>query len=696
MSDSPIQDTHHINKEAATHLCFRYLEDGTPVFFLPYIPRYESAYKRIWGFRYEEPGIAAFPAYPPFGDLVLADLQKVFKNLTISEEATEEMVWNAHAKECAESGVLPENLADTEFAFPPYDHQLAGLVRAFWYPRTGLFFHPGLGKTKIMVDLLRLLRKDGEEIRTLVLCPSPNLVTTWLREIEKHGMGEIKALGLATASGGNITAARRKKLIKQHDWAETDVIVMSYGTMISDFQVVRNLDLNVVILDESHLLKTPKSKRTKHVLDLVRCHRRYELTGTPSQGDPRHLFGQLTVGAKFLTGGDAWRYTRRYCIQEPLFRCRKCQQIYPPLVEKVNGIDVFLEPKTCRKCRTEVAKEIKKKYPSDDDYGIYVEERDKALEEMPPASFSTINRVVGYKNLHVLKRIVEYFALRKRQEDCLDLPERWIEDVPYALDRDTKKLYNELISRGSTQLFSEQVKLAHKHVLITKLLQILSGFVMSKGFSLEDDDSGKKKMPWGDMGHLLKQPKIQVITDLLESILADPGNKVIMWAQFSEEINLLKQLLIKLKIGHVIVKGNTANRTAKQDEFNEDPDCRVYLSQMQTGIGVTLNAANYVIYAGWTYDLQAYQQSLERNYRLGQKRAVKVYRLYVPHSIHEFLMMILEYKESLGEAMTAHSPCGLCKHATSCMQAGIKPFTSDCKVCPDETTKPVTQPRLLP
>ncbi len=117
---------------------------------------------------------------------------------------------------------------------------------------------------------------------------------------------------------------------------------------------------------------------------------------------------------------------------------------------------------------------------------------------------------------------------------------------------------------------------------------------------------------------------------------------------------------------------------------------------MQTGIGITLNAANYVIYAGWTYDLQSYLQSLERNYRVGQTRPVYVYRLYVPKSVHEFLRTILEFKERIGEAMTTHAVCSLCKHMPRCFEDNIKPFTSACKACPEETRRIKTEPQLLP
>lgn len=127
---------------------------GTPIF----IARSPSAtLQPVFGASYHGPTQTwRFPAFAPVRERVLADLRKVAKNIVVPPDDS-----------------LPLEVPD-DFSFltQPYQHQRDGLALAYRYLRVGLFFAPGLGKCKIMADLLRLTGDSA-----LILCPRIMLYT---------------------------------------------------------------------------------------------------------------------------------------------------------------------------------------------------------------------------------------------------------------------------------------------------------------------------------------------------------------------------------------------------------------------------------------------------------------------------------------------------------------------------------------
>lgn len=638
---------------------------GLLAFSIPHYQLFVYGFKRIFGYQAYH-GHAVFPAFPPFGIWAADDINKVFPDIPWTEYALDVVEEIKEAVESVKNATWPSykgHLLD-DLQCKSYQHQQEGTVRAFYYPRCGLFFHPGLGKTKTTIDALRLLRAASEPTNTLVLCPTANIALNWKREFDKHAPGMFNVHPLATKSGATLPKARRELLYKKIDPANSNnVLAMSFALYVRDFEHLNHLKLDISILDESHYLMSPTSKRTKAILDNLKTRRRIVLSGTPNMGNPMHLFGQLTFLSPVLTGNNSFLFKRRFCEQKLIFRCRTCGKISPGKYVRKEGILKHEPPSACHCTETR---------------------------------FSKIHTVVGYQNLKALATITSFVALRKRQEECADLPPQTIIDVPITPDKEMKENYNALVKENYDKM--EQDDSVHNvkgGARVIKALQVLSGFI---GY----DDVEYPHGPDFPVVHkkykvFKKQPKLERLKELLTTIFADESNKVIIWAFFIKELDLIEDLLVKEfpAQGYVRVDGSTTKRTALEDKFNNNPACRVYLSQMNTGIGITLNAANYTVYAGWTYDLRPYIQSRERNYRIGQTRSVTVYRLHVPGSLHDAVLASMETKENIAEALTERYLCLQCKHQAECLLNHVSPFTEKCKVCPDRIVKPKFQPNYL-
>ena len=68
---------------------------------------------------------------------------------------------------------------------------------------------------------------------------------------------------------------------------------------------------------------------------------------------------------------------------------------------------------------------------------------------------------------------------------------------------------------------------------------------------------------------------------LVESL--DSGQKVVIYSQYLDMIEIIESFLQELKVGYVSLTGKSRNRGAIIERFNEEPDCRVYVGSLRAG-----------------------------------------------------------------------------------------------------------------
>lgn len=585
--------------------------NGTPVFVLPALGK---KYKRVFGaqfFRKEHTWV--FPAFYPYHEDVVRDLQIVEPELEFDTEAQEHI---ARCDFITNDSVM--QFSDDFFVTQPYEHQVQALGFAYKNLRCGLLLDMGLGKTKIVVDLLRLINK-----KALVLTPTVGL-GLWVDEIKIHSDSKLLALCVEG------TPKKKKETIAASEGA--DVLVVSYDTAKSQaYQglLFDTFPYDVIVADESHYLRGAFTARTKAAKALAtKASRRIILSGTPSLGNLLHLYGQLAFLGNYIPARDYWTFKKHYLVM-------------------AKGSDKF---------------------------------------------------VVGYKNLDLLHRKVHRISICRKSEECLDLPERTIVDVSYEPTVEQKKLYNDIVGGALIDLGNGELYEAdNAAVILSKLLQVMSGFLHLPAPPVCDNckrvqqcvlDNTKPFTPAcpkypepheRETKRLKKNPKLEVLGDLLDGILVEEENKVIIWAYFREELNNVEAYLQNKGIGYIRIDGSNSGKGQEfSKQFNEDPSVKVWLGQVGTGVALTLNAASYTVYYGWTFRLDDYLQSLARNYRIGQEKKTFVYRLIAKRSIERFVMRALEAKLDLATMLTTRIDCVLCEHGERCLRDGVEPFGKGC------------------
>lgn len=547
------------------------------------------------------------PAFRPFHRVALEDLDRVVRQEKRSLALDPGV--QAHLKALEAFEEIPE---DFPFITQPFAHQREGLRWLLNHPRAGLLFDPGLGKCKITVDAYRLF-----QLPMLILCPAV-VLRTWQREFWTHG--HIDDVVVVEGSREQKTAKIRAAIARP-----PAALVITYESAALLLQDLLLVPFKILVMDESHRIKDVSSVRTKAALMLSEGRpRRILLSGTPTLGSPFSVYAQLKALGHYFAP-EAW------------------------------GI-------------------FKSRY----------------------ATFSAQNehQVLGYRNLAELNQRVARVCLRRKQEECLDLPELTIVDVEFRLSDEQVSVYNQLIHEhgdalGCAEGFAaEQGLLFHRDgpqrpveflwapdtvAKLNKLEQVVGGFVnltranlgVCNGCPRLDACVEERIRPYTPACAVVRAPEIvthrftdnarrDACAELLETILENPENKVIVWTRYIAELETVAEIATEQGHEHVVVRGgmDIDDFEAAMHRFNTDPRCRVYIGQVASGIGVTLNAANYTVYYSLPWSHEHYVQSRARNYRIGQKRRVTVYRLLAEGSTDAQKAAALDLKIDVEDLLT--------------------------------------------
>ena len=233
-------------------------------------------------------------------------------------------------------------------------------------------------------------------------------------------------------------------------------------------------------------------------------------------------------------------------------------------------------------------------------------------------------------------------AIRFTKEECLDLPPMVYVERQVDMTAQQKKYYKELKSKMVMQAAGEQITAANAAVNMNKLLQISSGAVYTDtGEALEFDISNRYKV--------------------MREVIDESSKKVLVFVPFKHTIDMLTDKLRKDGITTEVIRGDVsaARRTDIFKRFQENDDPKVLVIQPQSAAhGVTLTAANTVIWWAPTSSLETYAQANARVHRSGQDQKCTVVHIqgsYVEKRVYSLLnnrldihtKMIDLYKEVL-------------------------------------------------
>lgn len=398
----------------------------------------------------------------------------------------------------------------------------------------------GLGKTLETISFIESLKINKP---ILIVAPT-SLIFNWMNEFEKFSENE-KIIPLY----GN--ANERKKLIQSIAPDKKISYITSYDSLRNDIENYKDINFDLVILDEAQFIKNTQAKKTQSVKTLNANHR-LVLTGTPIENSVL----------------DLW------------------------------SIFDFLMPGYL---------------PSLEDF--------KSSSERDP------------NYLKVIKKSVAPFILRRVKQDVLkDLPNKYEVIVSCEMSEEQRKTYDAFKKIAADTLNSGDSKSVFS--VLPYLMRLRQTCITPSLFA----DNFK-----GESG------KLNSLYNIVDEEI-DNGNKILIFSQFVEALNIIESHLKNEGIQYFKITGQTPSKERLEicSTFNVNNKYKVCIISLKAGgTGLNLTGANVVIHLDpwWNYAVE--EQASDRAHRIGQVRNVKVIKLICENSIEQRVIELQNMKKEI-------------------------------------------------
>jgi SNF2 family DNA or RNA helicase len=226
-------------------------------------------------------------------------------------------------------------------------------------------------------------------------------------------------------------------------------------------------------------------------------------------------------------------------------------------------------------------------------------------------------------------------AIRFTKEECLDLPEVMYMTRDVELTPQQRAYYEKLRTQMLFEAAGEEVTAINAAVKMQKLLQISGGAVYSDDkMVLEFDVSSRLKA--------------------LEEIVNETSKKILVFVPYRHAIEVVHKYLNKINISNELIHGDVSvsRRTDIFTRFQTQTDPKVLVIQPQAAShGVTLTAADTVVFWSPVMSVETYLQCIARIDRVGQKNKMTVHHIQ-GSSVERRIYKALMEKKDLHEELT--------------------------------------------
>lgn len=442
---------------------------------------------------------------------------------------------------------VPDGLCAT---LRPYQHE--GYV---WMSRLGaigagacLADDMGLGKT---LQSITFVLSHAAEGASIVLAPA-SVVKNWESEIRRFA----PSLNPIVLNSGK----KRKQRIEEA--AAHDVIITTYGLMVSMAEELEAKDWCVICLDEAHTIKN-KTTQTSEAAMHLKGKYRLALTGTPIQNNLSELWNIFQFLNPGLLGGYE-SFARKF--------------VYPIMnnqdLNRQEQLKRIIAPFMLRRTKSEVVKELHKK-----------EERTLLVN-------LTDGEMEAYE--HIRQKVLTEAKEAKKKDSKVEI-----------LSQITKLR----LAACATKLISAN---------------------------------------WTG-----SSSKLRAFRDVLNDVMSQPDSRVLIFSQFTSFLSMVAEWLKQNQMDYLYLDGSIPIRERSKlvDRF-QNGECPLFLISLQAGgLGLNLTLANHVILLDPWWNPAIEQQAIDRAYRIGQQRDVKVVHLIAANTIEEKIVRLQKTKKDMASAL---------------------------------------------
>jgi len=476
----------------------------------------------------------------------------------------------------------------------------------------GSFMEQGTGKTPpsiANIDNLALEKweKEGKILKVLICCPN-NVRANWQNEFQNFSTVD-----------GRVTILRGDEMnrIKCFFEAFMHIKEEKYTVLIAGYDIVQRFSAlfdfpqfmdgddkwDVVICDEAHYFKDPKTKRWEKGLIKVRdrAKRRYVLTGTPVCNSVNDLWSQLEFIRKGGSGFVNFKnFQDFYSVYDEFSRTVEYQNL-PFIQERLAMMSFFISKK-------------------------------EALPDLPEKVYDIIEVEMTSKQALVYQKIET--------------------ELQYKIEQ-------ELAASANSDGKNDAMTVNNILTQLLRLAQITSGFITYDEVCDFDGTVIKPKR----IERFNEQPKIDATMELLAA--RKPEEKTLIWACFQSDIHALQDAVEQAGYKYVMFYGETSEsqRTEAEYLFNHNDEYTVFIGNAAAG-GTGLNLLGYPpqhpeesesnvtmeIFFSQNWSAVYRAQAEDRAHRRGTRTNVRIVDLQVPATIdQEIRKRVIDKRQSAYE-----------------------------------------------
>lgn len=570
----------------------------------------------------EVPLFFAIEVYNVFMDL--AD----FYNLKYYEKCAEN-IWNKTWISNFEKRNITSELSLSKLSIFNYtlkDYQLEFIKRyedlKYRYDLDGyvLSFDQGLGKTFTAIALAECLNKD----QIIIICPN-SLKENWAYEIRSYYKKYTK----------NDKVWRDDLYINGLNYKSKNpkFIITNNESIDKIFPIIKKNKNSMIIVDESQNFRNDQSQQSKQLFklkELVDCTDNLMMSGTPIKATPDEIIPVLYMIDPYFTEEIATLYKKAFSnSSNDVYKIVKNR--FDRIIYRRRKADVLQLPE---KNIEELRWEAKDEKPY-----LLSTVKEKIAKEFEDIYQEKLEHVAQYRK-EFESMVMKYSsASKKSTEDYLNFIYKKSNNSDYTVHEHREDMYNQFLNDNVYPNINNKEQIKRLQYIVSQYIFIVQS---ARGTAI---------------GKILPPTKTNCYIDIADNninqlIVAINNNpkKTIIFTPFLDVAKHVYNILLKNKIGSVLIVGETKNRMTIIQEFKESDDIDVLIATVQTlSTGVTLTEANQMFFFGTPYRSADFDQACDRIHRIGQTTECHIYKILLKSSTKNITDRIDEIMQWSGD-----------------------------------------------
>lgn len=241
------------------------------------------------------------------------------------------------------------------------------------------------------------------------------------------------------------------------------------------------------------------------------------------------------------------------------------------------------------------------------------------------------SQVVGYKNLEEIRALMDEVMLRRLKTEVLDLPEK-LRKIEYVdMTAKQAQIYKEVYMGVMNEL--QKIKFSNNPLSMMIRLRQATGWTGILSQTVQES------------------AKMDRMVELIEEISAS-GQKAIVFSNWESMTEIAREKLKAYNPAYITGATKADDRMNEVTRFQNDKNCKVIIGTIGAmGTGLTLTAAQNVIFLDSPWNMALKSQAEDRAHRIGTQGTVNVITLVCKNTIDERIEELVEKKGQIADAL---------------------------------------------